>query len=64
MRLLDNLFQSGLKGGVVAPGDDVPADNPTLKAIGRLLSVAIIVAAIVAIVLVTRLYYILSLIHI
>ena len=41
----------------MAPGDDLPADNPALKAIGRFLSVAIIVAAIVAIVFVTRLYY-------
>jgi membrane fusion protein, multidrug efflux system len=58
MHLLDSLFQPGLKDGTVAPGDDVAADNPALKAVGRLLSLAIIVAAIVAILLVTRLYYI------
>ena len=42
----------------MAPGNDVAADNPALKAIGRFLSGAIIVAAIVAILLVTRLYYV------
>ncbi len=43
---------------MVAPGDDVAADNPALKAIGRILSAAIIAAAIAAILFVTRLYYV------
>ncbi|MGH7780877.1 MAG: efflux RND transporter periplasmic adaptor subunit [Candidatus Binataceae bacterium] len=42
----------------MAPGDDATADSPALKAIGRLLSAGIIIAAIIALVFVTRLYYI------